>query len=130
MKKSELLQMIREEYGRALITEAPSKRAQAIKVASDAMYKHLKEFEKAAKKVLEKLKAEGIRAEADFGSSTMGDKVRNASMLKIPYIVTIGDKEEEKGTLAVKKRGEEKPKFGVKLDKFLEELKEEIRERK
>ena len=55
MKKSELLQMIREEYGRALITEAPSKRAQAIKVASDAMYKHLKEFEKAAKKVDMKL---------------------------------------------------------------------------
>ena len=86
--------------------------------------------EKAAKKVLDKLKAEGIRAEGDFGSSTMGDKVRNASMLKIPYIVTIGDKEEEKGTLAVKKRGEEKPKFGIELEKFLKDLKEEIRERK
>ncbi len=86
--------------------------------------------EKAAQKVLDKLKAEGIRAEGDFGSSTMGDKVRNASMMKIPYIVTIGDKEEEKGTLAVKKRGEEKPRFGIKLDKFLEDLKEEINERK
>jgi threonyl-tRNA synthetase len=86
--------------------------------------------EKAAKKVLERLKSEGIRADADFGSSTMGDKVRNASMLKIPYIVTIGDKEEEKGTLAVKKRGEDKPLFGVELENFLRDLNEEIRERK
>lgn len=86
--------------------------------------------EKAAKKVLERLKSEGIRADADFGSSTMGDKVRTASILKIPYIVTIGDKEEEKGTLAVKKRGEDKPKFGVELENFLRDLNEEIRERK
>ncbi len=86
--------------------------------------------EKAAKKVLDELKAGGIRADADFGSFTMGDKVRIASMMKIPYIITIGDKEEEKGTIAVKKRGEEKPKFGLKLDKFLRELKEEIGERK
>ncbi len=86
--------------------------------------------EKAAQKVLDELKSKGIRADADFGSSTMGDKVRTASMMKIPYIITIGDKEEEKGTIAIKKRGEEKPKFGVKLDEFLKDLKEEINNRK
>jgi threonyl-tRNA synthetase len=86
--------------------------------------------EKAAQKVLDELKSQGIRADADFGSSTMGDKVRTASMIKIPYIITIGDKEEEKGTIAIKKRGEEKPKFGVKLDEFLKDLKEEINNRK
>jgi len=85
--------------------------------------------EKVAKKVLNELKAEGIRADADFGSSTIGDKVRTASMLKIPYIITIGDKEEEKGTIAIKKRGETKPRFGLKLDKFLKEVKREFRER-
>jgi threonyl-tRNA synthetase len=85
--------------------------------------------EKAAQKVLDKLKAEGIRAEADFSSSTMGDKVRNASLLKIPYILTIGDKEEENETLAVKLRGQDKPKFGIKLKDFLEDIKEKILKR-
>jgi threonyl-tRNA synthetase len=56
--------------------------------------------------------------------------VRKAAELKIPYLITIGDKEEEKKTLAVKKRGETKPKFNVKKDEFLKELLEEIKERK
>ncbi|MBP7708659.1 threonine--tRNA ligase [Candidatus Pacearchaeota archaeon] len=86
--------------------------------------------EEAAKKVLKELNEAGIRAEADFTSTTVQDKVRNASMMKIPYIVTIGDKEEEKKTIAVKKRGEDKPKFGVKLKDFLEEITLEIKERK
>lgn len=85
---------------------------------------------KSAEKILEKLKEEGIRADSDFSSSTMGEKVRNAILMKIPYVITIGDKEEEKNTIALKKRGEEKPKFGIKLEEFLKELKEEIKERK
>ena len=86
--------------------------------------------EKSAEKVLQKLKEAGIRAEADFTSTTVQDKVRTASMMKIPYIVTIGDKEEEKKTIAVKKRGEDKPKFGVKLEKFIEEVLDEIKSRR
>jgi threonyl-tRNA synthetase len=86
--------------------------------------------EKTAQKVLDEFKNAGIRADADFGSSTMGDKVRTAALMKIPYVITIGDKEEEKGTLAVKKRGEDKPKFGVDKKKFIEEILEEIEGRK
>jgi threonyl-tRNA synthetase len=87
--------------------------------------------QKTAEKVIEKLKAEGIRVDADFSSTTMNEKVRNAELMKIPYTITIGDKEEEKGTIALKKRGmDEKPKFGIKLDELLKELKEEIRERR
>jgi threonyl-tRNA synthetase len=84
---------------------------------------------KAAEKIIKELKDNGIRVDGDLESSTVGDKVRNASMLKIPYIVTIGDKEEEKGTFAVKKRGEDKPKFGVNKEKFLADLIMEIEER-
>lgn len=86
--------------------------------------------EKAAQKVLDELKEAGIRAEADFTSTTMGDKVRNAALMKIPYVITIGDKEEEKKTIALKKRGADKPEFGIKLADFLKELKDEIKERK
>jgi threonyl-tRNA synthetase len=51
-------------------------------------------------------------------------------MLKIPYMITIGDKEEEKKTIAVRKRGDKKLQFGVKIEKFIEEIKSEIKERK
>jgi len=86
---------------------------------------------KTAKKIVEKLKQEGIRVDADFESSTVGDKVRKSEEMKIPYLITIGDKEEEKGTIALKKRGkDEKPKFGVKFEDFLKEIKEEIKERR
>jgi threonyl-tRNA synthetase len=85
---------------------------------------------KAAEKVLAQLQEAGIRVDADLNSSTVNDKVRNASLMKIPYLITIGDKEEEKKTLAVKKRGEDKPKFGIKPETFFKELLEEIKERK
>ncbi|MEM4605666.1 MAG: threonine--tRNA ligase [Candidatus Pacearchaeota archaeon] len=85
---------------------------------------------KAAEKVLEKLKNEGIRAEGDFSSSTMGEKVRNAILMKIPYVVTIGDKEEKNNTITIRKRDEEKLRSDINLEKFLEELKEEIWERR
>ncbi len=86
--------------------------------------------EKTAQKVLDELKEEGVRAEADFTSTTVNDKVRNAALMKIPYIITIGDKEEEKDTIALKRRGANKPEFGVKLANFLKEIKNEIKERK
>jgi threonyl-tRNA synthetase len=84
----------------------------------------------AAQKIVDEMKEAGIRVDADLDSNTVNDKVRKAAELKIPYLITIGDKEEEKGTLAVKKRGEDKPKFGVDKEKFISELLEEIKERK
>ena len=50
--------------------------------------------------------------------------------MKISYLITIGDKEEERKSIAVKKRGkDEKPKFGVKLEDFIKDIKKEIVER-
>ncbi|MEI7719135.1 MAG: threonine--tRNA ligase, partial [archaeon] len=60
--------------------------------------------EPTAQKVLDELKEAGVRAEADFTSTTMGDKIRKVAELKIPFGVTIGDKEEKNGTLAVRSR--------------------------
>lgn len=84
---------------------------------------------KAAEKVVAQLQEAGIRADADLNSSTVNDKVRNAALMKIPYVITMGDKEEEKNTIALKKRGEDKPKFGIKLDTFLKDILKEIKER-
>lgn len=86
---------------------------------------------KAAEKVVEKLKKEipGIRVEADLRNTTVNDKIRDSEMMKIPYSVVIGDKEEEKGTLAIRKRGEKKPEFGVKFADFVKEVKEKLEKR-
>jgi threonyl-tRNA synthetase len=86
---------------------------------------------KAAEKVIKEIKKAipDVRIDSDFRNTTVNDKVRDSEMQKIPYLITIGDKEEEKGTLALKRRGEKKPEFGVKLDKFISELKEKIEKR-
>jgi threonyl-tRNA synthetase len=84
---------------------------------------------KAAEKIYKQLKEEGIRADSDFNSIRINEKVRNAELMKVPYIIGIGDKEEKSKTVAVRQRGK-KPKFGIKIEKFIKDIKKEIKERK
>ncbi len=60
----------------------------------------------AAREVLAKLQAAGLRAEIDSRSETLGYKLREARLQKIPYILVVGDKEAEEGTVSVRRRGE------------------------
>lgn len=69
-----------------------------------------------------------LRIDFDFESTTVNEKVRNAEMQKIPYVIVIGDKEEDSKTIAVRERGK-KPKFGVKTDVFIKDLEEQIKNR-
>ena len=69
-----------------------------------------------------------LRVDTDTRSDTLQSKVRDAELLKVNYMVIIGDKEEENSTLAIRPRGG-KPQFGVKKDKFIEQLKKELEER-
>ncbi len=80
------------------------------------------------RKLAEKLREEGIRADIDTKDETVNNKVRSAEMQRIPYILVIGDKEEENKTVAVRKRGE-KPEFGVKEDSLIREIKEKVKNR-
>lgn len=57
-----------------------------------------------AKSVTEKLLDAGFRAESDNRSETIGKKIREARLEKLPYIVVIGDKEAENGTFSVTSR--------------------------
>jgi threonyl-tRNA synthetase len=78
-----------------------------------------------AQQVADKLDAAGIRAETDFRNEKIGYKIREAQMQKIPYMLVIGDKEAEAGTVSVRTRagGDE----GVmSADAFLERAKREI----
>lgn len=77
------------------------------------------------KKIAEQLEQEGFRVETDLENVTLEYKIREAELQKIPYVVVIGDKEEKTNTLAVRPRGKN-PEFGVKLNDFINRLKEEI----
>lgn len=59
-----------------------------------------------AKKVCAELDAMGFRVEVDERSEKIGYKIREAQLHKIPYMLLVGDKEVEDGTVSVRKRGE------------------------
>ena len=82
-----------------------------------------------AQEVANGLKAAGIRAEVDLRNEKIGFKIREAQMMKVPYMLVIGDKEMENGVVAVRSR-----KTGdmgaMALNDFLSLIQEEIREKK
>ncbi|MBN2101600.1 MAG: threonine--tRNA ligase [Candidatus Aenigmarchaeota archaeon] len=86
--------------------------------------------EELAKKIQKMLSDNGIRTDIDIGSNTVEYKVRDAEIQRIPYIIVMGDKEEEKGTIALRTRGQKKVEFGMKPEDFLKKITEEIKERK
>ena len=55
-------------------------------------------------KIIAALKAAGIRCECDKRQEKTGFKVREAQILKTPYMLIIGDKEQEDGTVSVRRR--------------------------
>ena len=61
-----------------------------------------------ARSVEERLRQAGIRCELDLRNEKLGYKIRGAEMQKIPYIVVIGDKEVQAGTVAPRARKREK----------------------
>ncbi|GAB6934518.1 threonine--tRNA ligase [Calditerricola yamamurae] len=58
-----------------------------------------------ARQVRDKLAQAGIRVELDERSEKIGYKIREAQLMKIPYMLVVGNKEVENGTVAVRKRG-------------------------
>lgn len=59
-----------------------------------------------AAKVKEQLAAEGLRCEIDNRAEKIGYKIREARMDRVPYIVVVGEKEQEEGSVSVRKRDE------------------------
>ncbi len=60
----------------------------------------------AAAQVVEKFRAAGLRVSGDYRSEKLGYKLREAQLEKIPYMLVMGDKEIEEGTVGVRKRGQ------------------------
>lgn len=82
-----------------------------------------------AKEVRDKLFDEGIRVEIDDRSEKIGKKIRDTELLKIPYMLIIGEKEMTANAVSVRKHG--KGDAGsLPVAEFLSEILTEIRERK
>ena len=83
-----------------------------------------------SKKIIEKIseKIPNIRIDADFSQTTIQSKVKEASLMRIPYIIVVGDKEEKENKLAVRIRGDNKIQ-NFEIKEFVEKLEKEIKER-
>ena len=82
-----------------------------------------------AKSVSDKLKKADIRAEVDDRNEKIGKKIRDTELMRVPYMLVVGEKEVSEGKVAVRRQG--KGDAGVKLvDDFLNEIKIEIEERR
>lgn len=82
-----------------------------------------------ARDILKVMKENDIRAELDESNESLGKKIRQAKVEKVPYIIVIGDKEKESGKLTIEGRENEKLE-GLTAEKFLEKLKGEIKNKK
>jgi threonyl-tRNA synthetase len=79
--------------------------------------------------VLAKLKKSHIRAEIDDRNEKIGKKIRDTELMKVPYMLVIGEKEMNEGKIAIRRQG--KGDLGAKeVDIFISELYSEISERK
>ena len=76
-------------------------------------------------KIAETLKIQGFRAASDLRNETIGLKIREHAMRRVPYLLIIGARELENNTVAVRTRNGE-DLGGMSLDTFMERLKQDI----
>jgi threonyl-tRNA synthetase len=82
-----------------------------------------------AKTVAQKLKNADIRAEVDDRQEKIGKKIRDTELMRVPYMLVVGEKEMNENKVAVRRQG--KGDAGVKeIDEFLTEVMAEIKERR
>jgi len=82
-----------------------------------------------AQSVSQKLKKADIRAEVDDRNEKIGKKIRDTELMKVPYMLVVGEKEMNENKVAVRKHGT--GDAGVKMiDEFIQDTVEEIKERR
>ena len=81
-------------------------------------------FNDYAQTVKAELAAEGFRCEVDERAEKIGYKIRSARMERVPYMIVVGEKEEQSGSLSVRSR-EEGDLGGMSMEMFVEKLRRE-----
>jgi threonyl-tRNA synthetase len=82
-----------------------------------------------ADEVYARLKEAKIRVKLDDESGKVGYKIRKAELMKIPYMLIVGEKEQQSGTVSVRSKREGDlgaMEISVFLDKILNEIKEKL----
>lgn len=79
-------------------------------------------FGEYSEKVAAALRAADIRAEVDDRNEKIGKKIRDTELMKVPYMLVVGEKEMNEGKVAVRKHGEG-DKGTLLLDEFIDEIK-------
>src|SRR3954447_10369056 len=80
-----------------------------------------------AAEVAKQLKAARLRVEVDQSNEKLGAKIRNAQMKKVPYMLVVGEKEAQSGSVAVRRRNGEQST--VSIEEFIKQAKELIERR-
>ena len=82
-------------------------------------------YEKYSKKVLNLIENNEIRALVDNRSETMGRKIRDAELSKIPFMIIIGEKEDDNNMISLRSHGGKD--YGmIKLEEFIQIINQEI----
>ena len=82
-----------------------------------------------ARKVLQQLKDAGVRAFLDDRAEKMNAKIRDLTMQKVPFVLVLGDKEAEAGTVNVRVRGQMQAEGTMPAEQFVERVKKLIAEK-
>ncbi len=82
----------------------------------------------AVQSMVDELSALGLRAEADLREETLGKKIRDAQIHKIPYELVIGDREIEEKMVNIRRHGE-KQTVPMSWEEFKQKLQEEVKTR-
>src|SRR5512136_998454 len=81
-----------------------------------------------ALQLVSQMKAEGIRAEADFSNDRMNAKIRQAQLFKVPYMLVVGEREVAEGKVSLRKRDGTR-QDGMPVDQFIKLAQEKIEKR-
>jgi threonyl-tRNA synthetase len=79
-----------------------------------------------ASEIVERLRGELVRAEADLGPETLQKKIRSASLLKVPNVLVVGEREQTARGVTLRRHGV-KEQESMGLDAFVAQIREEIR---
>jgi threonyl-tRNA synthetase len=75
-----------------------------------------------AARLVDRLDADGFRAELAGADEPLGARIRKAKLEKVPYVLVVGDDDVEHGTVGVNERGSDRPERDVPMDRLVERL--------
>jgi threonyl-tRNA synthetase len=107
-----------EHYAGAFPTWLAPVQARVLAVSAD--------HEPYAFRVVDRLRADGFRADMVEASEGLGGRIRKAKLEKVPYILVVGNDDVEHGTVGVNARGSDRPERDVTVDDFVERLAAEV----